>query len=89
MDETPIPRLTRAYVVVAWIIAVLVGGAVGAGFGFLAQDLVAGIIAGAGAIALAGFSIVLAARRSGRGTIEGAPPWTGDAGIRQHGGGPS
>jgi tetrahydromethanopterin S-methyltransferase subunit D len=88
MDDTEIPQPTRGYVIAAWMIAVLLGGAGGAGVALLAQDLVIGIIAGAAAIALVGFFIVLAARRSGRGTIEGAPPWAGDAGIRHHGGGP-
>lgn len=88
MDETWIPQPTRGYVIAAWIIALLVGSAAGVGVGFLAQDVWTGITAGAAAIALIGFSIVLAARRAGRGTIEGAPPWTGDAGVRHHGGGP-
>jgi hypothetical protein len=88
MDDTDIPQPTRGYVIAAWMIAALVGAAAGVGVGLLAQDLVAGIIASVAATALIGFSLVLAARQSGRGTIEAAPPWTGDAGIRHHGGGP-
>ncbi|MBT2483525.1 MULTISPECIES: hypothetical protein [unclassified Microbacterium] len=87
MDETRVPEVTRGYRVVAWIVAVLIGAAVGVGLGLLTQQVWTGIIGGAAAVALIGLSIVFAARREGRGTIEGAPPWTGDAGVRHHGGG--
>jgi hypothetical protein len=87
MDETRIPQPSRGYFVAAWIIALFVGAAGGVGVGLLTRQHLTGIIVGAAAAALVGSSIVLEARRVGRGTFEAAPPWTGDAGIRHHGGG--
>ena len=87
MDEPRIDEPTRGYIVVAWIVALVVGAAAAAGIVLLTQDFLMGVIVGAVAVALIGSSIVLAARRTGRETIEAAPPWTGDAGIRHHSGG--
>jgi hypothetical protein len=86
MDE--VVRLSRTYVIMMWLFALVVGAAVGAGLGFLVQDAWTGVIVGTGVAALAGFSTILGARRSGRGTVDGAPPWTGASGARQDVGGP-
>lgn len=88
MEDTPIPQSTRRYAVVAWTLAVIVGVAVGLGAGFLTRDLWVGIVVGAAGVALLGLAAMAAARQTGRGTNEDAPPWTGEAGIRHHGGGP-
>jgi len=87
MSETPIPRPSRRYVAVIWTVAVLIGAAAGVGIGVLTQSLGIGIVTGAAGAVLVGFSSVLAARREGHGTVEGAPPWTGDAAARHHNGG--
>lgn len=86
MSETPIPRPTRGYIVAIWAAAVLIGAIAGVGVGLLLQNAWIGIGSGTAVLALVGFSSVLAARREGRGTIEGAPPWTGDAAARHHNG---
>ncbi|MFB7842427.1 hypothetical protein [Microbacterium sp. NPDC056052] len=88
MSETPIPRPTRRYVVAIWATAVVIGAVAGVALGLLIQNVWIGVVSGAAVIALVGFSSVLAARREGRGTIEGAPPWTGDAAPRHHNGAP-
>ena len=87
MDEQRIAKPTLGYVVAAWIVALLVGAAAAAGIGLLTQEPLIGIVIGAATVAVVGFSVVLAARRTSSGTIEAAPPWTGDAGIRHHSGG--
>jgi hypothetical protein len=87
MNDTPIPRPTRGYLVAAWTTALLFGVVAGAGVGFLTQDVRAGVISGVIVTVLAGLASVLAARREGRGSTEGAPPWTGDAAARHHSGG--
>lgn len=78
---------TARYTAVAWVSAVLIGVAAGIALGFLLRDAWAGVITGVVVVVLIGFSAVLAARRTGPGTVEGAPPWTGDAGARHIGGG--
>lgn len=78
---------TARYTAVAWVSAVLIGVAAGIALGFLLRDAWAGAITGVVVVVLIGLSAVLAARRAGRGTVEGAPPWTGDAGARNIGGG--
>ncbi|WP_345801636.1 hypothetical protein AAIB33_00635 [Microbacterium sp. AZCO] len=88
MDETPIPRPTRWYLLVVWTAAVAVGVLVGIGVVFLTQAVWVGLALGGASAAVVGISSVLAARRSAHGTFESAPPWTGDAGIRNHSGGP-
>lgn len=82
MDEMQTSTPTRSYVVVAWATAVLIGAAIGVALGFILRDPWAGIITGAVVALLVALSVVLAARRAGRGTIESAPTWTGDAGVR-------
>ncbi|MFE6736281.1 hypothetical protein [Microbacterium sp. NPDC057650] len=82
MDESPIPRVGRGLRVGAWLLALVVGAGAGLGFGFVFQDAWAGVIIGVASAVLIVLAIVLGARRSGTGTIEGAPPWTGDAGVR-------
>ncbi|WP_315550983.1 hypothetical protein [Microbacterium aurum] len=86
MDE--VVRLTRTYVVVVWLFALLVGALAGAGLGFLLKEPWTGVIVGIGVAALVGSSAILGARRSGRGTFEGAPPSAGVSGARQDVGGP-
>ncbi|MGW9156011.1 hypothetical protein [Microbacterium sp. NPDC055665] len=86
MEENRVPQATLAYRVTAWVVAVFVGSVAGIGLGLLTQDFWTGLVAGVAAIGLIGFSITLAARREGHGTIDAAPPWTGDAGARHDGG---
>jgi len=86
MSESPIPQPSRRYVVAIWITAVVIGVVVGTALGLLIQNVWIGLAVGAAVVALVGFSSVLGARREGRGTVEGAPPWTGDAAPRHHNG---
>ncbi|MDR2997495.1 MAG: hypothetical protein LBU78_05195 [Microbacterium sp.] len=82
MDETRIPRASRGLRIGAWILALVIGAGAGLGFGFVFQDAWAGVIIGVASAVLVVLAIVLGARRSGPGTVEGAPPWTGDAAVR-------
>ncbi|MFE6997305.1 hypothetical protein ACFVAE_15170 [Microbacterium sp. NPDC057659] len=84
MDETRIPRAGRGYLIGAWLLALAIGAAAGLALGFLLQDLLPGVIIGVAVTVLVGVAIALGVRRSGSGTIEGAPPWTGDAGVRNN-----
>ncbi len=86
MSEPSIPRPTRGYVVAVWATAVLIGAILGVAAGLVTQNAWIGIGVGAAVIALVGLSSVLAVRRGGHGTVEGAPPWTGDAAARHHNG---
>ncbi|GAB6857736.1 hypothetical protein [Microbacterium xylanilyticum] len=87
MNDTPVPRPTRGYLVAAWTTALLFGVLAGSGIWFMSQDVRAGVISGVVIMLLAGLASVLAARREGRGSTERAPPWTGDAAARHHNGG--
>lgn len=86
MDENRVPRVTLAYRVTAWVVAALIGSAVGTGLGLLTREVWTGIVTGAIVAGLVGLSIVLAARRQGHGAVAAAPPWAGDAGVRHDGG---
>ena len=57
MDE--VVRLTRTYVVVVWLFALLVGALAGAGLGFLLKEPWTGVIVGIGVAALVGSSAIL------------------------------
>ena len=86
MSEPSIPRPTRGYVVAVWATAVLIGAILGVATGLVTQNAWIGVGVGAAAVVLVGLSSVLAVRRGGRGTVEGAPPWTGDAAACHHNG---
>lgn len=86
MSEPSIPKPTRGYAFAVWATAVVIGVILGAATGLVIQSTWIGVGVGAVVVALVGISSVLAVRRGGRGTVEGAPPWTGDTSARHHSG---